>query len=97
MKKFNRLNSRDFTYVANAVQANYLALFTENSMTLNEIYNVACNDRISLNEMVAALQEISGKVIKPVYGPERPGDVMHSEADVKKISHLLGYKPVVLF
>ncbi|MEP2448764.1 MAG: SDR family oxidoreductase [Balneola sp.] len=90
-------HSRDFTYVANAVQANDLALFSDNKKALNQIYNVACNDRISLNEMVNALQEISGKDMDAVYGPERPGDVKHSEADISKIQNKLGYKPKVFF
>ncbi len=90
-------HSRDFTYVANAVLANDLALFTKNEEAINEIYNVACNDRISLNEMIKALQEISGKDIQPVYGPERPGDVKHSEADISKIQSNLGYEPKVFF
>lgn len=90
-------HSRDFTYVANAVQANDLALFTDNDDALNEIYNVACNDRISLNEMIEALQEISGKDIEPIHGPERPGDVKHSEADISKIQLKIGYKPKVFF
>jgi UDP-N-acetylglucosamine 4-epimerase len=90
-------HSRDFTYVANAVQANDLALFTESEDALNEIYNVACNDRISLNEMIVALQEVSGKNIQPIYGPERPGDVKHSEADISKIEKKLGYEPKVFF
>ncbi len=89
--------SRDFTYVANAVQANDLALFTENKQALNEIYNVACNDRVSLNEMVETLREISGVDIEPKYGPERPGDVKHSEADISKIQKLLEYEPEVGF
>jgi UDP-N-acetylglucosamine 4-epimerase len=89
--------SRDFTYVNNAVQANQLALFTDNRAALNQIYNVACSERISLNEMVAALQEISGKGIQPLYGPERQGDVRHSEADISKIKQLLGYSPSVYF
>jgi len=93
----NGEHSRDFTYVANAVQANEKALFTENNQALNEIYNVACNDRISLNEMVDALREISGVDIEPKYGPERPGDVKHSEADISKIQKLLGYEPEVGF
>lgn len=90
-------HSRDFTYVANAVQANEKALFTENKDALNEIYNVACNDRVTLNEMIDALQGISGKEIEPNYGPERPGDVKHSEADISKISERLGYKPDIYF
>lgn len=91
------LNSRDFTYIANAVQANELALFSNSESALNEIYNVACNDRISLNEMVKTLIEISKKNIKPIYGPERYGDVRHSEADISKIEQLLDYQPQVYF
>jgi UDP-N-acetylglucosamine 4-epimerase len=93
----NGQHSRDFTYVANAVQANDLALFTDNKRALNEIYNVACNDRISLNEMVETLRKISGYDIKPIHGPERPGDVKHSEADISKIQQALGYNPKVRF
>lgn len=89
--------SRDFTYVTNAVQANEKALFTDSSEALNEIYNVACNESVSLNEMVETLCEISGFDIEPIYGPERPGDVKHSEADISKIQKLLGYKPEVRF
>lgn len=90
-------HSRDFTYVDNAILANDLALFTKNKDAMNEVYNVACNDRVTLNEMIKTLQEISEKVIKPIYGPERPGDVKHSEADISKIKEKLGYKPKVLF
>lgn len=91
------LTSRDFTHVENAVQANVKALFTEKKEALNHIYNVACNDRISLNDMVFALQRISGKSIEPIYGPERAGDVKHSEADIEKIRTLLDYEPTVSF
>lgn len=90
-------HSRDFTYVNNAIQANDLALFTKNEKSLNEIYNVACNERISLNELVYALQAISGKDIQPIYGPTRPGDVLHSEADISKIIEHLNYNPEVSF
>lgn len=90
-------HSRDFTYVANAVQANDLAIFTKDEEALNEIYNVACNDRVSLSEMIEALQQISGKNIQPIYGPERPGDVKHSKADISKIEKKLGYDPKVYF
>lgn len=89
--------SRDFTYVTNAVYANELALFTENKDALNEIYNVACNDMISLNEMLNLLRGISNKNIEPIHGPERLGDVRHSEADITKIQKNLGYKPLVYF
>ena len=89
--------SRDFTHVANAVQANDLALFTENKKALNEIYNIACGDRVTLNEMVELLKEISGREIEPEYGPERPGDVRHSLADISKARKLLGYDPGIFF
>jgi UDP-N-acetylglucosamine 4-epimerase len=89
--------SRDFTFVENAVHANDLALFTENKEALNQIYNVACGDQMSLNDMIGLLKNISGKNLEPVYGPERPGDVKHSKADISKIETLLGYKPQVRF
>jgi len=89
--------SRDFTYVANAVQANDLALFTDNNKAINEIYNIACGDRVTLNEMAEILKEISGEEIEPRHGPERPGDVRHSLADISKAENLLGYEPEFFF
>lgn len=90
-------HSRDFTYVSNAVQANMLALFTDNKDALNQVYNMACGEQTTLNEMIAILQEVSGKKIEPVYGPERPGDVKHSRADISKIKSRLGYEPEMYF
>ena len=89
--------SRDFTYVENAVLLNELGLFTENKEALNQIYNGACGDQISLNEMVLLLGEIAGKKVKVTYGPERPGDVRHSKAKILKAQKLLGYEPKVRF
>lgn len=89
--------SRDFTYVDNAVQANDRALFTEKSKALNQIYNIACGDQATLNEMVEILEEVSGKSLDVNYGTERPGDVKHSLADISKAKELLDYKPTVLF
>ncbi len=91
------LTSRDFTFVANAVQANEKALFTESSNALNEVYNVACGDQVTLNEMVEALRELTGKNINPIHGPERSGDVRHSQADISKIMDRLDYQPETLF
>ena len=65
------LNSRDFTYVDNAVQANLLGLFTGDTNALNQVYNVACGEQTSLNQLVQMLREISCKDIKAEYGPER--------------------------
>jgi UDP-N-acetylglucosamine 4-epimerase len=89
--------SRDFTFVDNAVKANKLALFTNEKSSMNQIYNVACGEQISLNEMAGFLNEISDKNITPKYGPERKGDVKHSKADISKIGNLLNYKPQVKF
>ena len=89
--------SRDFTYVANAVLLNDLGLFTDNNAALNQVYNGACGDQISLNNMVGMLEGISGKEVKLTYGPERPGDVKHSKANICKAEDLLGYAPKVRF
>lgn len=90
-------NSRDFTHIENAVQANELALSTENPGALNEIYNVACGEQTSLNRMVKILESISGTKLEVRYGPERPGDVKHSLADITKAINLLGYHPGIQF
>lgn len=88
--------SRDFTYVDNAVQANLRALFLED-LTQHEVFNVACGEQTSLNEMIAMLQKITSNALQPNYGPERRGDVKHSKANIGKIKTTLGYKPTVLF
>ena len=89
--------SRDFTFVANAVLANDLALSTTNMEALNQVYNTACGDQVTLNEMVGMLEDISKKKVAVVYGPERPGDVKHSRADISKIETRLNYKPQTRF
>ena len=89
--------SRDFTYVANAVLLNELGLFTDNIEALNKVYNGACGDQISLNDMAGVLEGISGKQVNVTYGPERHGDVKHSKANIGKAEELLGYSPIVRF
>jgi UDP-N-acetylglucosamine/UDP-N-acetylgalactosamine 4-epimerase len=88
-------NSRDFTYVSNAVQANILSLFTNNKEAVNQVYNIACGQQTSLLELFNGLQMESGSVLKPIHGPERIGDVKHSLADISKAAKYLGYNPVV--
>ncbi|HEY0731238.1 MAG TPA: SDR family oxidoreductase [Chitinophagaceae bacterium] len=87
--------SRDFTYVANAVQANERALFTDNSEASNQVYNIAFGERTTLNELFEEIKSIAGSDLAPKYGPERAGDVRHSLADVSKAKNLLGYDPGV--
>jgi UDP-N-acetylglucosamine 4-epimerase len=89
------LQSRDFTYVDNAVQANLLALFTDNPLAVNQVYNIACGEQTTLLDMYAQLQTTAGTHIPPVHGPERTGDVRHSLADTSKAAQLLGYQPEV--
>lgn len=88
-------HSRDFTYVENVLNANDLALFTDSADALNQVYNVACGDQVTLNEMVDMLRQITGKDLRPEHGPERIGDVKHSNADITKIRTKLGYEPKV--
>ena len=89
--------SRDFTYIENVIQANSLALFTTNQNTLNQIYNTACGECTTLNEIVENLNSISRKSIKPVYLPQRKGDIVKSLADITKISENLNYNPCIMF
>lgn len=89
--------SRDFCYVDDAVQANILAATTQDA-TQSEVYNVAVNDRTSLNDLFLTLQsELTLNGIfynkKPQYREFRPGDVRHSQADISKAGTLLKYKP----
>lgn len=87
--------SRDFTYVENAVNANQLALFTENSAALNQVYNIACGDRTSLNQLWEYICEALNTKIEARHGPERSGDIPHSLADINKAKELLGYKAAI--
>lgn len=87
--------SRDFTFVANAVQANVLALFTKNKKALNQVYNIGLGQQTSLLQLVQYLKKISGSVVEPKYTDERTGDVKHSLADISKARDLLGYEPAV--
>lgn len=93
--------SRDFTFVENAVQANIKALLQGLSSGSNlqghQVFNVACGDQISLIEMVQILQEISGKALEAVHGPERAGDVKHSKASIAKLGDFCDYEPQFRF
>lgn len=85
--------SRDFTYVSNVVDANILACTTANA--IGEVINIACGERITLNNLAKALKNITGKNIEFKYSKERIGDVKHSQADIEKARKLLDYKPKI--
>jgi len=90
--------SRDFCFVANAVQANLLAATTDSAEARNQVYNVAVGERTTLNELFALMRDnlathgVSADT-QPVYRDFRAGDVRHSLADISKIAMRLGYAP----
>lgn len=91
--------SRDFCYVDNVVQANVLAATTPDVEATGQVYNVACGDRTTLNELFRMIRaclagyEPRVAMLEPVYEPFRPGDIRHSQADISRIQHRLGYVP----
>jgi UDP-glucose 4-epimerase len=87
--------SRDFTFVDNVVQANILA--AENPAGAGGVFNSACGDRITLNQMLAMLEEMLGRSISRQYVNARTGDVPHSQADITLLKETFGYKPEVPF
>lgn len=87
--------SRDFTFVMNNVQANILAATSEGGA--GQVMNIACADSITLNELVAIINQELGKNVKPIYLSARTGDIKHSKADIKKAKDLIGYEPKISF
>lgn len=85
--------SRDFTFVADAVEANIRAATAPDAS--GEVFNVASGHRTTLNELLTCLKEITGSCVDAAYTDPRPGDVRHSLADIDKARQLLGYKPKV--
>ena len=88
--------SRDFSHVENVIHANLLACEAPKE-ALGQSFNIACGGRISLLDLVATVNKILGKNVKPKLDPPRPGDILHSQADIAKAERLLGWKPVVTF
>ncbi len=89
------LQSRDFTYVQNVVEANLLACTVPG--VGGEVFNVACGDRITVNSMLQQINKITGKDIRPTYTETRAGDIKHSQADISRARAHLGYEPKVSF
>src|SRR5216684_6830085 len=85
--------SRDFTFVANVVAANLLAMTAPSAS--GEVFNVGCGQHTSLNELARQLGEIAGATPRIDYLPARRGDVPYSLADIAKARSLLGYEPAV--
>src|SRR3984893_7405917 len=89
--------SRDFTYIDNAVEANLLACKAPAAKVAGQMFNVATGRRVSLNENFKLLQPLTSYKGQPEYGPERGGDIKHSLADISKAEAGLGYKPKIHF
>ena len=90
--------TRDFCYVDNAVQANILAAITDKEEALNRVYNIAADHQITLLELYNTIktnistQMPTLELKKPIYRDFRPGDIMHSRADIRMAEELLGYE-----
>lgn len=91
--------SRDFCYIENVVQVNILAALTDAAEAANQVYNVALNERTSLNQLYEMIRSLLVRKFpylkkhKPEYVAFREGDVRHSQADISKATRLLGYTP----
>ncbi len=83
---------RDFTYIDDIIEANLLAM---ESPIEGEIFNVGSNQPIKLNEIISILEKIIGKKAKMIFMPKQKGDVSDTFADIKKLTHSLGYKASV--
>ncbi len=85
--------SRDFTFVENVVNANISASTAPDAA--GEIINIACGERMTVNELAQRIGKILGKEVTPTYEPARPGDVKHSLADISKAQTLLNYTDLI--
>jgi len=88
--------TRDFTPVANVVQANLLAMNAPGRFQ-GEVFNIACGRQISIQTLVEQLKTLLETDLDPIYAAPRPGDITHSWADITKANRLLGYAPHVDF
>jgi UDP-N-acetylglucosamine 4-epimerase len=84
--------TRDFTFIDNVVQANIKGFFASKDAK-NEVFNVACGERITINYLWDSLRIAANSDLKAIYGPNRQGDVRDSLADISKAKKLLDYKP----
>lgn len=89
------LQTRDFTYVDNVVQANIKALFTEKKEAINEVYNIGMGGRYTLLDLYQNIAEITNCPLPAIHRENRAGDIRDSQANVDKAMHLLGYTPAV--
>lgn len=89
--------SRDFTYVKNVVEANFLALTTTNDSCFGQAFNIGAGGRITILEMYNSIKNILNSNIEPIFGQNRKGDIPHSNANIDKAKNLLNYNPKICF
>lgn len=89
-------HSRDFTYIDNIIEANLRACLAPKE-ACGRAYNIAYGGRVSLNELYGVLKGLLNKDIDAIYGPNRKGDIKHSNADISNTKNLLGYNPSYSF
>ena len=87
--------TRDFTFVENAVQANIKAMLEENIEADGTIFNIAVGERVSLNQLIEILKKLIGTTIQQTYRADRPGDVRDSLADISKAQNAFNYQPKI--
>ena len=87
--------SRDFTFIENVVKGNIKAMKTNKGF--GEVFNIACNKRITVNGLWRSLKEMSGTSIRVIHSSPRQYDVLHSQADISKANKILKYTPVIGF
>jgi len=89
--------SRDFTYIENVVQANFLALTTGNTLCYGQAMNIGAGGRVTIGEMYDMIREVMGVNIDVIHGDKRKGDIPHSNANIDYAKEMLGYEPAVHF
>jgi nucleoside-diphosphate-sugar epimerase len=87
--------TRDFTYVGNVVEGTLLALDAEG--VAGRTFNIACGEQVSINALLDQLRRLTGVDLEARYVDSRPGEVMHSHADVSRARRELGYRPTITF
>ncbi len=87
--------TRDFTFIENAIQANIKAMFCEKKEAVGQVFNVAVGERVSINEIYRSIKQITGSNAEPIYRDNRKGDVRDSWADITKARDILNYLPTV--
>lgn len=89
--------TRDFTFVENAVQVNVRGMLTQNSEAFNKVYNVACGSNFSVNDLYMRIKNYLDSDWQPIHREAREGDIRNSLADISLAKSLLGYEPLTRF